>query len=75
MVENHFPPERIAEVRGFADRQLRHPDQPELPANRRISLIVMYGDRETEEEPSETAAAEASTTTPDAALSHAEVAP
>jgi len=42
MVENAFPAERIAEVRGFADRQLRHPGEPENPANRRISLIVMY---------------------------------
>jgi chemotaxis protein MotB len=44
MVESSFPLERIAEVRGFADRQLRFPDQPELPSNRRISLIVMYND-------------------------------
>lgn len=44
MVENGFAQDRIAEVRGFADRQLRFPDEPELPSNRRISLIVMYDD-------------------------------
>jgi chemotaxis protein MotB len=45
MVENSFSAERIAEVRGFADRQLRDPGQPENPSNRRISLIVMYADQ------------------------------
>jgi chemotaxis protein MotB len=45
MVESGFPPERIAEVRGFADRELRNPDDPENPSNRRISLIVMYDDQ------------------------------
>jgi hypothetical protein len=45
MVENGFPPERIAEVRGFADRQLRYSGEPENPANRRISLIVLYDDQ------------------------------
>ncbi|MEX2299937.1 MAG: flagellar motor protein MotB [Bryobacterales bacterium] len=55
MIDNNFPPERIAEVRGFADRQLRFPDQPELPGNRRISLIVMYNDAETANEPGQKA--------------------
>jgi chemotaxis protein MotB len=45
MVENGFPTDRIAEVRGFADRQLRNASEPENPANRRISLIVMYEDQ------------------------------
>lgn len=45
MVENGFSAERIAEVRGFADRQLRNPGEPENPSNRRISLIVMYEDQ------------------------------
>jgi chemotaxis protein MotB len=44
MVENGFPTERIAEVSGYADRQLRDPSDPENPSNRRISLIVMYED-------------------------------
>jgi chemotaxis protein MotB len=35
-------PEQVAQVRGFADRQLRHPENPEHPSNRRISVIVQY---------------------------------
>jgi chemotaxis protein MotB len=34
--------DQVAQVRGFADRQLRHPDDPESPSNRRISVIVQY---------------------------------
>ena len=33
---------QVAQVRGFADRQLRHPDDPEHASNRRISVIVQY---------------------------------
>jgi chemotaxis protein MotB len=33
---------QISQVRGFADRHLRLPDQPQDPSNRRISLIVQY---------------------------------
>ncbi|HYW42916.1 MAG TPA: flagellar motor protein MotB [Bryobacteraceae bacterium] len=35
-------PEQIAQVRGYADRQLRHPEDPDHPSNRRISVIVQY---------------------------------
>jgi chemotaxis protein MotB len=35
-------PNQVAQVRGFADRQLRHPNDPESPSNRRISVIVQY---------------------------------
>jgi len=38
-------PLQVAQVRGFADRQLRHPEDPESPANRRISVIVQYMDK------------------------------
>jgi chemotaxis protein MotB len=55
MVESGFPLERVAEVRGFADRQLRFPEEPELPANRRISLIVMYDDAAPAGEPADAA--------------------
>jgi chemotaxis protein MotB len=56
MVENGFPAERVAEVRGFADRQLRDAAEPENPSNRRISLIVMYDDQpEAEAEPQQAA--------------------
>lgn len=34
--------ERISQVRGYSDRHLRYKDNPENPANRRISLIVQY---------------------------------
>jgi chemotaxis protein MotB len=34
--------EQIEQVRGYADRQLRHPNDPEHPSNRRISVIVQY---------------------------------
>lgn len=33
-------PDQVAEVRGFADQQLRMPDRPTDPSNRRITLIV-----------------------------------
>ena len=33
---------QVAQVRGCADRQLRHPEDPENPSNRRVSLIVQY---------------------------------
>ena len=36
---------QVAQVRGFAERQLRHPQDPESPSNRRISVIVQYLDR------------------------------
>jgi chemotaxis protein MotB len=35
-------PEQIGQVRGFADRQLRHPEDPDAASNRRISVIVQY---------------------------------
>jgi chemotaxis protein MotB len=35
-------PEQIGEVRGYADRRLRHPENPAHASNRRISLIVQY---------------------------------
>jgi chemotaxis protein MotB len=35
-------PEQVAQVRGFADRQLRHPEDPTHASNRRISVIVQY---------------------------------
>ncbi|HUA61921.1 MAG TPA: flagellar motor protein MotB [Verrucomicrobiae bacterium] len=34
--------QQVGQVRGFADRQLRHPDNPESASNRRISVIVQY---------------------------------
>jgi chemotaxis protein MotB len=42
MEVNGIRPEQIAQVRGFADRQLRHPKTPESASNRRVSVIVQY---------------------------------
>ena len=33
---------QVGQVRGFADRQLRHPEDPTNASNRRISVIVQY---------------------------------
>jgi chemotaxis protein MotB len=35
---------RLVEVRGYADKQLRVPDDPTNPANRRISLLLPFTD-------------------------------
>jgi chemotaxis protein MotB len=35
-------PEQVAQVRGYADRQLRDPETPESASNRRVSVIVQY---------------------------------
>ena len=35
-------PDQVKQVRGFADQQLRLPDRPEDPSNRRVSIIVQY---------------------------------
>ena len=42
MTAHGLKPEQISQVRGYADRQLRHPEDPGSPANRRISVIVQY---------------------------------
>ena len=42
MEANGLHPEQVAQVRGYADRQLRHPEDPEAASNRRISVIVQY---------------------------------
>ena len=42
MQENGLREDQVAQVRGYADQQLRKPDNPEDPGNRRITLIVQY---------------------------------
>lgn len=42
MQENGVRVNQIAQVRGFADQQLRLPAKPQDPSNRRISIIVQY---------------------------------
>jgi len=42
MQGNGIRADQVTQVRGFADQQLRKPEAPLDPANRRISLIVQY---------------------------------
>jgi chemotaxis protein MotB len=42
MEANGLRPEQVNQVRGYADRELRHPEDPTHPSNRRISVIVQY---------------------------------
>jgi chemotaxis protein MotB len=42
MVADGVSDQKIAQVRGFADRNLRHPEEPEAASNRRVSVIVQY---------------------------------
>jgi len=42
--------DQVTQVRGFADQRLRKPEAPLDPANRRISLIVQYVVKNSEEE-------------------------
>lgn len=41
--EAGVPSDHIAQIRGYADRALRLPDQPLADANRRISITVLLG--------------------------------
>ena len=43
LMEAHgLRPEQVNQVRGYADRELRHPEDPTHASNRRISVIVQY---------------------------------
>jgi chemotaxis protein MotB len=42
MQQNGIKENQVAQVRGYADQQLRKPGSPEDPSNRRISLIIQY---------------------------------
>ncbi len=46
MQESGLRPDQVSQVRGYADQQLRLPDHPEDPSNRRISIIVQYSQAE-----------------------------
>jgi chemotaxis protein MotB len=35
-------PEQVIEVRGYADQKLIHPEDPNDPRNRRISMVVKF---------------------------------
>jgi chemotaxis protein MotB len=40
MQQHGLRADQVTQVRGYADQQLRKPDQPEDPSNRRISILV-----------------------------------
>jgi chemotaxis protein MotB len=40
--EHGVKPDQVVQVRGFAAQQLREPNNPEAPLNRRISVLVQY---------------------------------
>jgi chemotaxis protein MotB len=40
MQQHGLRSDQITQVRGYADQQLRHPDKPDDPSNRRISILV-----------------------------------
>ena len=42
MESNGVRPNQIAQVRGYADRKLRKPSDPEDASNRRITVIIQY---------------------------------
>ncbi|MGA2039951.1 MAG: flagellar motor protein MotB [Bryobacteraceae bacterium] len=42
MEANGLRANQVGQVRGFADRQLRHPEDPANASNRRVSVIVQY---------------------------------
>jgi chemotaxis protein MotB len=42
MQDHGLRAEQVAQVRGYADRQLRRPNDPEAASNRRISVIVQW---------------------------------
>ena len=39
-----IPPQRVVEMRGFADRRLLNPANPNDPRNRRVSLVLKFQD-------------------------------
>ncbi len=45
LIEGGLPPDQIDEVRGYADHRLRDPQHPYSLVNRRISIIIKYGDK------------------------------
>lgn len=41
--QNGVEPAKISEIRGYADKKLRYPNQPGDPRNRRIAIVVVNG--------------------------------
>ena len=44
MESSGLRPNQVAQIRGYADQDLRNKDNPKDPSNRRVSLIVRYLD-------------------------------
>jgi chemotaxis protein MotB len=42
MESDGIRPDQILQVRGYADRKLRKPSQPEDASNRRITVLIQY---------------------------------
>ena len=42
MMSNGMRPDQVAQIRGFADQNLRIPNDPDNPGNRRVSIIIQY---------------------------------
>jgi chemotaxis protein MotB len=42
MESNGLRPEQVVQVRGYADRKLRKPLQPEDASNRRVTVLIQY---------------------------------
>jgi len=49
MQQSGFRPDQVTQVRGFADQRLRNAKDPFDPANRRISIIVQYLNKNVDE--------------------------
>ena len=62
MQANGIRIDQVTQVRGFADQRLRKPDAPLDPSNRRISLIVQYIVKNTDEDDSKPSSGEKSGT-------------
>jgi chemotaxis protein MotB len=58
MQSNGIRPDQITQVRGFADQRLRKPETPLDPANRRISVIVQYITKNTDDATEQTSSGE-----------------
>ena len=44
MLEHGLWEGQVKQIRGYADQHLRRPDAPEDASNRRISVLVQYGE-------------------------------
>lgn len=51
LLESGVPIGQVVQIRGFADQQLRNKQNPLDPANRRVSVIVLYSDAKAAETP------------------------